>query len=287
MKQIPHFIYEKKNQITMVIFVPLFILAFFIAYQPFNFDYIDTSFFTRMGASPSLAKNITLVCIIFIGLAVIAASRILMGFYARKKPFTYRSYIIWVVCEILTMVLIYAIIQYTSFDPSGNFSDTFRQMLIKTILVLLIPYVMSYVYFIWQDKARELRAIRKKLEEDENALKKAYIQIFDEHDEMRLSIRRENLVLIESADNYVNVWYLNNDRIKKVLVRNTLTRIENQLENTNVKRCHRSYIVNLEHIKVLSREKEGVFIEMGIEGVPEIPISKRYSQSISDWIIKS
>ena len=160
-------------------------------------------------------------------------------------------------------------------------------MLVKTILVLLIPYVMSYVYFIWQDKVRELRAIRLKLEEDENALKKAYIQIFDEHDEMRLSIRRENLVLIESADNYVNVWYLNNDKIKKVLVRNTLTRIESQLGNTNVRRCHRSYIVNLEHIKVLSREKEGIFIEMGIDGVPEIPISKRYSQSISDWIINS
>ncbi len=285
MKKIPDFIYEKKNQVAMVIFVPLFILAFFLLYQPFNFNDVEVSIFTRLGASEEVAKNLILVSMILIGFAVILISRIAMSITGKRHAFTYRSYIIWVACEILVMVFIYAIIQYTanSTVPS-SFQETFKKLLGRTILVLLIPYVLCYIYFILQDKVKELKNIRKKLEEDENALQKAYVQIHDEHGEMRLSIRRENLILIESADNYIEVWYLNNGQIKKSLIRNTLMRVAKELEPLNIRRCHRSYIVNLEHIKVLRREKEGVFIDMGIEGVPEIPISKTYSSEISNWI---
>jgi hypothetical protein len=38
-------------------------------------------------------------------------------------------------------------------------------------------------------------------------------------------------------------------------------------------------------VKVLRREKEGVFVELGIEGVPDVPISKTYSDSIQKWLI--
>ena len=43
-------------------------------------------------------------------------------------------------------------------------------------------------------------------------------------------------------------------------------------------------MVNLHHIKVLRREKEGIFVELGIEGIPDIPISKTYADSISHWL---
>ena len=41
---------------------------------------------------------------------------------------------------------------------------------------------------------------RERIAEDETALQSAYVQIFDEKGEMRLSVRREHLLLIESAD---------------------------------------------------------------------------------------
>lgn len=70
------------------------------------------------------------------------------------------------------------------------------------------------------------------------------------------------------------------------MVRNTMKRVAEQLGNSNIRRCHRSYMVNLDRVKVLRREKEGIFIEIGHEGVPDIPISKTYADSITSWLMK-
>jgi DNA-binding LytR/AlgR family response regulator len=90
--------------------------------------------------------------------------------------------------------------------------------------------------------------------------------------------------MIESADNYVCVYYLNGDKAKKVLVRNTLSRVAEHLNGTRIVRCHRSYMINLDHAKILHRDKEGVFIELGIEGMPDVPISKTYAKNVREWI---
>jgi DNA-binding LytR/AlgR family response regulator len=82
------------------------------------------------------------------------------------------------------------------------------------------------------------------------------------------------------------VWYINNNSPKKVLVRNTLTKVAKQLESTHIQRCHRSYIINLDLIKVMRREKEGIFVEFGVEGVPDVPISKTYVENINNWLTK-
>jgi hypothetical protein len=46
-------------------------------------------------------------------------------------------------------------------------------------------------------------------------------------------------------------------------------------------------VVNLELVKVMRREKEGIFVELGIEGVPEVPISKTYSDAITKWLVEN
>jgi DNA-binding LytR/AlgR family response regulator len=102
---------------------------------------------------------------------------------------------------------------------------------------------------------------------------------------MRLSIRRENLLFVESGDNEVCVWCVNNNQPKKVMVRNTLKHIVEQLESTHARRCHRSYVVNLDLVKVLRREKEGIFVELGIDGVPDIPISKTYIENVQNLLM--
>ncbi len=287
MTPIPSFIYKKKNQITMVLFVPLFALLFILIYKPLDFDTLDEKLLPWLNIAYDLKITLLSIVIVLIGMAVAAVSRLIMTSYAKRHPLSYVKYIAWVALEILIMVMIYTAATYFLIDLSGGttLSSIFRNTLFKAILILLIPYVISYIYFIWQERVGELKAIRKRLEEDENALQKAYIQICDEKGKMQLSVRREKLIVIESADNYVCVWYLNGDQPKRVMVRTTLKQIASQLADTHVLRCHRSYMVNLDHIKVLRREKEGIFVEFGIEGIPDIPISKTYAESITRWLV--
>lgn len=287
MTPIPSFIYKKSNQVAMVIFVPIFALLFISIYSPFDFNQIDTKgrvlSWLNIQSRELVVQLITLA-LILIGMAVAAVSRWIMGIYTRKHQISYVTYISWIALELLVMAMLYTFAGF-AIDPDKGFVTIFRNSVVKTFLILLIPYTMCYIYFIWQERVAQLRIIRERLAEDETTLKAAYVQIYDDKGEMRLSVRRENLILLESADNYVCVWYLNNNSPKKILVRNTLKNIADSLSSTHIQRCHRSYVVNLELVKVMRREKEGVFVELGIEGVPEVPISKTYAGAINKWLV--
>ena len=288
MTPIPSFIYKRSNQITMIIFVPIFALFFIALYSPFDFDRIDSDahFLSWLNVSRELLVQLITIFLILIGMAVAAISRWLMALYTRKRQISYVHYIAWIACEILVMTLMFTIVALFT-DTNKGIITLFKNSLIKTFLMLLIPYTMCYIYFIWQERVAQLRMLRERIAEDETALQAAYVQIFDEKGEMRLSVRREHLLLIESADNYICVWYTNNNAPKKVLVRNTLKQVAEQLASTHIQRCHRSYLVKLDHVKVLRREKEGIFVELGIVGVPDVPISKTYSDSIQKWLMTS
>ena len=288
MTPIPQFVYKRSNQITMIIFVPIFALLFISIYSPFDFDRIDTNapLLARLNISRELLVQLVTIILILIGMAVAAVSRWFMSLYSRRRTLSYVAYISWIACEILVMTTIFTIAAYFT-ESSKDIITLFRNSLIKTSLILLIPYVICYIYFIWQERVAQLRMLREQIMEDETALQVAYVQIYDEKGEMRLSVRREHLLLIESADNYVCVWYTNQNTPKKVLVRNTLKQVAEQLSSTHIQRCHRSYLINLDHVKVLRREKEGVFVELGIDGVPDVPISKTYSESIQRWLMSS
>lgn len=286
MTPIPPFIYKKKNQITMVLFVPLFALFFMVIYNPLNFEQIGDELLAGLNWPADVKRYLICLCIALIGMAVAAVSRLIMTAYTKKHAISYLRYVLWIACEILIMTLIYTIFAVAMADAQQrSVTVVFRNTLAMTILMLLIPYSITYICFVWRERVGELRTIRKRLEEDENSLQKAYIQLFDEKGKMQLSVRHESLLVIESADNYVCVWYQNGESIKKMMIRTTLKLVSEQLAASNILRCHRSYMINLNRVKVLRREKEGIFVEFGIEGVPDIPISKTYSESVTRWLM--
>ena len=140
-------------------------------------------------------------------------------------------------------------------NPEREYMEVFNDSAVNTSLVLLLPYSVLHLYF----------------------------SFYDEKNELRLSVKRSNLLYLESADNYVCIWYLNKGQLTKFMLRNSLKAIEESLADTNVLRCHRSFMVNFDQVKVIRREKEGVYLELGIEKVPDIPISKTYSEKVTRW----
>lgn len=283
LKPIPKFIYSRANQIFMVLFVPFFALIFIHLYRPLDFDRIDDSFLRAFDISREARVQLIALMMVLGGMVIAAVSRAFMGLYTRRHTMTYIGYIVWIFGELLAMVTTLTLATLLT-DTTKTISELFRNSFVKTFLIVFIPYALCYIYFIWKENLRELGALRKQIERDETVLQRAYIQILDEKGEMRLSIRRENLVMIESADNYVCVYYLNGDKVKKTMVRNTLSRVAEHLHGSRIVRCHRSYMINLDHAKVLHRDKEGVFVELGIEGIPDIPISRTYADNIREWL---
>ena len=103
------------------------------------------------------------------------------------------------------------------------------------------------------------------------------VAFMDEKVELKISLMVENLLYIDAADNYATIYYLNKSKLSHYLLRNTLKWMDENLTNdTPLVRCHRSYMVNLDKVKVLRKTKTGIYIELDAENTPDIPVSKTY-----------
>ena len=214
------------------------------------------------------------------GVLVVVLSRIILFHWGKRHAITVRTYAIWIVLEIFFMSLFYTI--YTLvLNPEREYMEVFNDSAVNTSLVLLLPYSVLHLYFSYKEKERQLRLLEEN--QTEAAVRQSVFSFYDEKNELRLSVKRSNLLYLESADNYVCIWYLNKGQLTKFMLRNSLKAIEESLADTNVLRCHRSFMVNFDQVKVIRREKEGVYLELGIEKVPDIPISKTYSEKVTRW----
>ena len=268
--KIPAYIYGKSNIVRLILLTALFALVFINIYKPFS----SSSWYSVSEFKFFIFSSL----IILTGVLVVVISRIVMYYWGRKHEITIGGYALW----IFFMSLFYTV--YTLvLNPEREYLSAFKESSINTSLVLLLPYSVLHLYFSYQEKERQLRL----LEEDraEAANKLSVFSFYDEKHELRLSVKRSNLLYLESADNYVCIWYLNKGVLTKFMLRNSLKAIEESLAETNVLRCHRSYMVNFDQVKVIRREKDGVYLELDIEKVPDIPISKTYSEKVTHWFM--
>ena len=101
-----------------------------------------------------------------------------------------------------------------------------------------------------------------------------------ENDKDKLELKPEELLFIESADNYSNIVFHKNGKIKKQLLRGSLKRLESQITFPFIVRCHRSYIVNLKLIHHIKGNAQGYRIEFKINLSDTIPVSRNYSKAL-------
>jgi len=215
---------------------------------------------------------------------VVVISRLLLGLYTRRHDVNYLQYSVWVFAEIFAMSLFYAL--FSKFVPKGgetkDFIELFQKAFINTSLVLLLPYSISFLYFSWKENSRLLEE-KTKAENSPEVPKKGLIAFPDEKGELKISIVLENLIYIDSADNYATIHYINKDKTTKFLIRNSLKWMEENLtKESPLVRCHRSYMVNLDKVKVLRKTKSGIFMELDAPNAPDIPVSKTYYDKVME-----
>lgn len=269
-QQIPAYLYERKNTVKMIYFTAAFALLFINIFQPFSSRswYPDVSEFKYFAFSS---------LIILLGMLVVVVSRVIMLARAKKSPILYWQYVLWIAAEIAAMALFYAL--FAKFVPKEgagrDFMDIYRESVVNTSLILLLSYAILWLYFSWQEKKRLLENMgHGKPVETYGKLLAAFP---DEKGELKISVLLESLLYIDSADNYITIHYMNKSKLSHFLLRNSLKWIdENLAENTPLVRCHRSYMVNLDNVKVLKKTKEGIMLELDADSAPDIPVSKTY-----------
>ncbi|MDR3340948.1 MAG: LytTR family transcriptional regulator [Candidatus Symbiothrix sp.] len=273
-QKIPVYLYAKRNLIRLVLLTALFALVFINLYKPFSSEnwYHVSEFMFFVFSS----------LVILTGVLVVVISRIIMFFYTKKHTLSWVKYGLWILAEIFFMSLFYTI-YVLSIKKDQEILSTFKESVTNTSLVLLLPYAMLSLYFSWQEKEKRLKKIEE--EKTDTTQQPTILLFYDEKGDLCLSIQRNSLLYIESADNYVIIWYLHKGSAKKFILRSTLKALEEQWPDAHILRCHRSFLVNFEQIKTICREKDGIYLDLGVEEIPAIPISKTYSEKVVNWLM--
>ena len=274
---IPKYLLTKRSLTIMVTSAAAFAFLFIIIYKPFNVEHWA-----------EVSRFVFIACvlgIVLLGMSIAAISRVIMCYYAKKRSITYLKYIAWAGIELTLMSVAFTICS-TLTGVQLDIAEAFEKSLLNTSLILLIPYIVSITALTLQDRNERLRQIEDDYDKamQQRAEGKSIISLYDERGELQLSVNKDSLLYIESADNYINIWYMKGNQPKKLMLRNTLKRTAELLAETHVMRCHRGFMVNMEQVKVLRREKDSFFLELGIEGVKDIPVSKTYSDAVMRWL---
>lgn len=106
------------------------------------------------------------------------------------------------------------------------------------------------------------------------------IKINGEGNYESLSLVLNELICIQSSNNYIEVTYFSGVLLKRTLIRNKLSEINKTFPD--LLRTHRSFIVNPYHIQQLKSHQGKQFLEL--TNAIEVPVSKTYLSTVKSGI---
>lgn len=287
-QDLPAFLVTKENIRKLIFFTTVYSLVFINIFRPFNSE-------TWIPGINTMNYFLYSSLMVLVGSALISLSRLLMYFFVKKISIGYLEYIIWIFAEISILAVFYVFLAYKvgyidNFlvqNPEMVYWDATFEILRKTIAnttwMLLIPYIISFLYLYNEHLLREVipQKDAQIMEKEEGKV----IQFKDEKNEVRFTLSSEKIIYIESSDNYCVIKYFNNEKLYDFMLRNTLKKLSEDLKDTPIQRCHRSFMINFEHVASLRKENTEICLEFDINGIKEIPVSKSYNEKIMESFV--
>lgn len=274
LREIPDYLKDKSTIITQVMFVSVFALVFINIYSPFNasswFEVGRIEFFFYSSA------------LILSGMLIIVLSKLVFVLLVRRIRFTYLLFAAWNMMEIVLLAAAYLVVDLVLLKSNAELVERFTSLLFITLLVLAIPYSISWMWLSLKDKRTTLENLTA--DTSLEFREKKMITFRDETEKLRFSIKSEDILFVESTDNYVTVHTIEKGKIKKIMLRNTMKRLEKELEGTLIQRCHRSYMVNFENIKLVKLISANLYIYMDFPEEIRIPVSRTYAEHVHEFL---
>ena len=112
------------------------------------------------------------------------------------------------------------------------------------------------------------------------------LQFADEKGEVRFTVIASSVIYLKAADNYVSIYYQNNGKLTEYVLRNSLTRLTEQLTDSSIHRIHRSYMVNFGHVMALRKTPDGIVLEMDVTDAEPLLVSKTFAGDVTTLFLR-
>lgn len=264
-----------RNVVMLVLSTTLFAELFILIFTPFG---------SRSWADSDMQYVRWVTVVVLVAMGIISVSRTVMYYYAQRHDITYPVYAVWIFCELTIMALIYSVFPFVVLPEYAEtrgltFFSMFKEAIIDTAFILLIPYTIVYLIINLQDKNKQIQNL---MQTTRTEMQPNMFNFYDDKGDLKLSVKPEMVYYIEAADNYVEVHYMSNGKKQTLLIRNSLKNIAWSFNDKDLVRCHRSYIANLNKVQLLRRVDGELMLDFGEESIPNVPVSRGYAQYVME-----
>lgn len=263
---------EAANKWIFAISVGLFLTLFMLAFQPFGVTNHDPDFRISLEFVTLLsAFGLTVTLIL-------AANEFLLRPVLIRAPTLPRlaSWIIWVYLLVGSVV-------FLMYNYAGGWHDfhwlSWLGFLRDVGMVISFP-IAGFLFYL---RHQALRSEYTRLVSNPPVSSDRMLSFTSDNGKDPLLVAARDVLYLESEDNYVSIHYLENEIPRSHLIRSSLKRLEDLVDDPNLARCHRSFIVNLARVQSCRGNRHGLHLRLlGMSGV--VPVSRKFTDHVLDTL---
>jgi len=193
------------------------------------------------------------------------------------KKATYKSVVLW---SLWTFILL-GTINFLTYNYIGDWHDFhFKsgvEFIINCASVLVFPLVGTFFFFRYNRLQQQFNLILTNVDKRVDAAQLITFEGQGNNDKIVLAVSAFQYA--RAQDNYVELYYLEGEKLAKFLIRASLSSLSESISILAIARCHRSYIVNLYHVKSAKGGNSDLKLYLDPFDT-EIPVSKSYREAI-------
>jgi hypothetical protein len=258
-----------KHNIKTIGLVGMGFVLIVLYFQPFGINFLKSEndgYFV-------LAAGILCAIVLFSNTLVLPG--ILPSVFDSSK-WTIRKEMIWNVWLFSNLFIIISVLVWLLRKSKFVDLPTFRTGALA-LLPLVLFNIINYNHSL-KDKVVSVFDTGRNwfMEEQKKQEKDPEITLTAENGKDVFSAPQNDIFLIHSSGNYIEIYWLDNQIKRKKLFRQTFAFVENSLgESSEFKKCHRCWLVNIKKVDRLAGNSKGYFLEIDALDF-KIPVSRNY-----------
>ena len=263
-----------KQKLLVSFLFAVFIYIFLIVFQPFGLSEIQ--FYKPLYVAGFFVITFLVMLVSFFVGPLILKKAFNPDKWTVKKEI---YFILW----IINLIAIFNWLYNSTVCKEITEQYNLITFLFITISVGIFPTIFFTIYvekYLLNKHDLISRELTGKIQRTDNESHSEKVNIVSDNNADLLTLNLQDFICVVSEGNYANVFYQDNNEIKKKLIRNSLSKLNDQFVIfETIKRCHRSYIVNLQNVSRVSGNARNYNLHV-INLDFTIPVSRNFPKSI-------
>lgn len=265
---------DLKHNTKIIFFTSIGVCVFLFLFQPFDISTLPEK------EKYNLMAGIGIVTFLSLSFNMLVMPSLFPGKFASAN-WNIKKEILWNVWILFTTLAGYFLLNTYLGAIKVGFS-----LVIKLVLTAVIPISVLIVVNhnkMLRSHVKLADELSKKLKENKS-VQERMVYFNSDYQKDSLAIKINSLLLIRSANNYIEVFWKESGLVKSQMVRCSMLNAEEALkEHKFIFKCHRSFIININYIDKIEGNSQGYRLFFEDVNFP-VPVSKNLAYKLKELI---